>query len=136
MISRHSKNVRKVFSFEVPCPLRTWSIKDLHKFLYFEALSSVFFFTIPPIPYCAIYMHKFVSFFSIFGLVSIKFVNPSILIICSRNVNSFFLILSILYLKLLRCLHAPSVLFSASFCWTIFLLPQVSFSARNLSRIH
>lgn len=113
----------------------------LLNFLSFVDLIKVCLFTIPLNPCSAIHLHKLVRqiiyFFSLPFLPSVcpvsgKFYKLSFLIMCPRNFNSLFLILSISILFLfslkLPCYsYVQSMGFSATFLRITSRLPQVFF---------
>lgn len=64
-----------------------------------------------------------------FRHISIKFSKPTFHVIYPRNVKYFLLMLSIsilFFLELHRCAHIPTMIFSESFCKTIFMLLLLS----------
>lgn len=80
---------------------------------------------------------------SLIFLENDNFAKPSFLIMCSRNISYLVLILSLCVLffsfSLKRChrLHDSTVVFTAVFYRTTYLLHEVSsLSVRTLSRIH
>lgn len=119
-----------LFFFYELCPFRTLAITTLHNFLSFVNLTKFHLFVISPKHCFAINLLKLVRqirhCFPSICPVSIKFSEPSFLIICPRSFNCSFLMLSV------------SVLFVSLFdvkCKCSFVSPLLTCSVRGILSI-